>query len=56
MAQPKIDAAEVNRLIDEGCRRPRAMEKPAYTAMVKQILEETGSGYPTTLYVEDFLA
>ena len=58
MAQPEIDGAddrEVNKLIEEGCRRLRVMEKPSYTTVIKAIHEETGKRLPYATLRRRFL-
>jgi len=43
MGQPRVIRASdptVSELIDEGCRRLRNMEKPNYTAVIAQLLDE----------------
>ncbi|PPQ98258.1 hypothetical protein CVT26_003449, partial [Gymnopilus dilepis] len=49
MAQRRVIEAndpEVEKLIDEACRRLHDMEKPAYRAVIRDILEETGKPIP----------
>ncbi|PPR03296.1 hypothetical protein CVT26_008128 [Gymnopilus dilepis] len=49
MAQRRVIEAndpEVEKLIDEACRRLHDMEKPAYRAVIRDILEETGKSIP----------